>query len=60
MNIEGLIAALKDSDIEVGSAYIKETSGEIDVPPRPYHHLTIDGTFDVVRLIVVLAEEKNK
>ncbi len=51
---ERLFAILRQCAARDGAVYLAHTVEELDVPPRPFDEITIDGTFDTRCLLEAL------
>ena len=57
MTVEKLFDVLRKC-ARASNPYLSRDHDEVDVPPRPYDIITIDGTFDTRRLLAALRREK--
>lgn len=59
MTVEELFDILRECASRGESPYLNHQQDEVDVPPRPFDEITIDGTFDTERLLAALNRLKG-
>ncbi len=58
MTVDKLFDIFYECRCEHGHPYLNHFKDDIDVPPRPFDHITIDGTFDTQRLLAALTTKR--